>query len=895
MQVPGKAICHIPGYDFIHRNRESGRGGGVAIYCKNSLHASEELLVGTTPPEIENIFGKIDGGIIVGEIYRQPNTKENFFVQFLETCTRSFKKSKLIIGCDQNIDLLKTNNANVNHLLEVLNEIGLSPTITKPTRVTNSTATLIDQMYVSDNLYHKCSSKILVDDMSDHYPCLLCIQNNNKKYCDPIKFKGRLITDENINKMLAYLSCYNWENLNRFCVDECANLLTNVIQTGLDIYCPEKETIVKPHKIIKEPWMSRGLLRSNKKCKKLYVKWKTKLKDVDESKYREYRNTLNCIKRHAKIKYYHKEFTENYGNMRKSWLILNKLIGRVKNKNSVPSYIMCNEEKVFKLHDICSGFNKEFATVGDKVNKKLGPTKGDFKKYLKNPTSCRLSFQPMTTNDVARIIQSLKNKTSFGNDGISNKMLRKLCTVICMPISIIINKSIKECKIPKEWKHAIVHPLYKTGFKHLVTNYRPISLLPTMSKILERVIHGLTYNYLNNNALLSNCQFGFRPGHSCIDCVNRLYYDLLRNRDINNYSMSVFCNLSKAFDVIDRNILFTKMIHYGITESSLMWFKNYFSERSQSVRLNNETSDKITIDLGVGQGSILGPLVLCVMLNDMYDICKYSNLLGYADDTTLYHSYDNIVTLYARVKCDLKLLLNWFNCNRLCLNTDKTKVMVFNKNTAVLNQCQELFINESSIERVTKFKLIGIVIDEKKLDWKSHFQSVLSKLQQGIFSLRSTYNLLPEFVKLRLYYFFIYSHLSYGIELWGNSIVQHLIAKLQVIQNNCIHYILRLKPRDTITAANFRTLKLLDVNSVIKYHMGKFMYQYSNGMVPNSLKNVLERDLLHDYETRQHKQNVVITESLYNAKLWEIIPQNFKILGYKCFSNHLKSHLISRL
>ena len=256
------------------------------------------------------------------------------------------------------------------------------------------------------------------------------------------------------------------------------------------------------------------------------------------------------------------------------------------------------------------------------------------------------------------------------------------------------------------------------------------------------------------------------------------------------FSIVVFCDLSKAFDVIKRPILFEKMKYYGINGAALHWVEHYFKDRSQRIKLGEKYSDNKTIELGVGQGSILGPLVLCLMINDLYKVCKYCKLLGYADETTLYHSYHNLLTLYERIKHDVKVPMTWFNANRMCLNTAKTKFMIFSKNNVAVSNVSALNVSDCKIERVEHCKLLGMWLDQK-LNWQYHVDRLIVKLKQGMFSLHSTTNLLPTFVRLRLYYSFIYSHLSYGIEIWGNSVATQSQEKLQKIQNTCIILLLK--------------------------------------------------------------------------------------------------------
>ena len=717
--------CNIPGYELVYNNRKTGKGEGVALFIKESIpyRILSDLCI--TTQNIESVFVEIQlsKNICFGEVDRIPNTPEHYFADFLSAlCTKN--TCEKIVCTDQNIDLLRTENSNVQTLLDTLCEFNLLPMITKPTRVTKSTATLIDQIYVNEKLCKNSLSTIVIDDTSDHYPCIATI--NEKKCRDKVvNFKGRRINDKTLTSVIDYLNCYKWENLQMFSLTESAELFNMVIQNALDLYMPIQNVTVKASKVLYEPWISKGLLRSTKKCKNLFRQWKDNT--IDEQVYKSYRNTLNKLKRHAKFLYYRNYFSDNYGNMKKSWTLLNRILGRMNDKSNIPCYITKNSKRIYDLKDMSNAFNDYFCNVGKNVSIKIPTASKSFDQYLKNRCPDTLVFSHVTPQEVVKIIMSLKDKYSYGNDGLSNRFLKKIVNSICHPLSIIINKSIGEGIVPESWKNSIVHPLYKNGFKDLITNYRPISLLPTMSKVLERVIHQQTYNWLLNKDLFPNNQFGFRAQHSCIDLVSKFCYDVLKGFDNKCYTMAIFADLSKAFDVIDRKLLFKKLEHYGIRGLSNDWFKNYFESCSQTVKLGDEFSDKLIVEYGVGQGSILGPLVPCIMTFDMFEVSKYCNVFGYADDTTITHTYHNLIVLNARVKHDFKLLCEWFRANKLMLNFSKTKCMIFSKDKITPESYQMLEVENERVAIVKSFNLLGMTLD-RKLNWSLHCDRLINKL-----------------------------------------------------------------------------------------------------------------------------------------------------------------------
>ena len=801
-----------------------------------------------------------------------------------------------VIGTDQNIDLLKHENNNVKKLVDLMYEHGLMPTISKPTRITKSTATLIDNIYVS-RFFHKFNnSAILVMDTSDHYPCILNLgAMNTSETCKKTTFKGRNLCANSVNNLIRYLNNFNWDSLSLDCfsVNGALDHFMLVLNHGMDLHLPIKTITVSNRNVIRERWLTKSILRSNRKSQKLYMKWKQTDSLSDGIKYRNYRNTLNRLKRRAKIDYYNQYFVENFGNAKKSWKLLNSIIGRTSDKSSLPSYVEINSEKVFDLRKMSNEFNQYFGNLGKNYYKKIGKTSKSFEDYLVAPTSASLTLNVTTPNDVYKLIMSLKNKNSSGHDGLSNNFVKKIANGISYPLSIIINKSITSGLVPESFKLAEVSPLYKSGFHHILTNYHPISLLPVFSKILEKVVERQLRTHLESNDLLHKNQFGFCTNSSCQDCVMKLIHDIMPVKNQGSHAMSIFCDLSKAFDTLVPSQIIRKLRHYGVSEHSLEWFKSYFKNRTQIVCLKDVKSDPYVMEFGIGQGSILGPLIFLVQINDVYTITKYSTIIGFADDTTVYHCYHNLVTLYARLKYDMRQLLEWFKCNKLSLNATKTSFMLFTKNKCAGREVMQ--IDNVAINRCSETKLLGIMIDEK-LNWEAHFSYLCKKLQGGIFALNSTRNILPSFIKLRLYYSFVYSHIQYGCEIWGSLIAKRNLNRLQIIQNNCIRNILRLKSRDSVRN-NFVGLKMLPISEVFKLNRLKFMFRHENDLLPKSLSNMFS-NVSHDYNTRQQRFNYTGKNTLLEVlvKDWNQLPTANKIIkSLSQFKKNIKYQMLSTL
>ena len=328
----------------------------------------------------------------------------------------------------------------------------------------------------------------------------------------------------------------------------------------------------------------------------------------------------------------------------------------------------------------------------------------------------------------------------------------------------------------------------------MVNNYRPISLLITISKILEKIVYARTYNFLCNTNQLYQSQYGFRKGHSCENAICELVGTVAKNREEKKHTLGIFIDLSKAFDTLNHDMLLHKMFKYGIRGLMLDWFRSYLKDRTMRVKCISNVTGAIEystyhkLDYGTPQGSCLGPLLFLIYINDLQYSIQYSSAVLFADDTTILQGHKNLKYLKWSMEEDLKLIIDWFKANLLTINLDKTECILFPSSNRNTQLHIELELGEYKIRNTNQVKFLGLWIDQK-LQWNKHVNTLVMKLKQNTNLLQVGNKFLNKDSKKLVYYAHIYSHIVYGLLVWGNMIEKIMRAKLQKCMDACIKLI----------------------------------------------------------------------------------------------------------
>ena len=510
------------------------------------------------------------------------------------------------------------------------------------------------------------------------------------------------------------------------------------------------------------------------------------------------------------------------------------------------------------MRQIANHFNKYFTNVGSQVDEIDTSNKQPFTSYLGPPCNHVFSFEYTTPDRVVKIIEKLKPETSSGPDGQSSKLLKAVGNTLAPTLSIIINQSLYSGIFPDRLKIAKVLPLYKKGENWLMENYRPISLLSTLSKVFERVVFEQLYEHLKSKKLLYQSQYGFRKDHSTELASVELIDHICKEMDKGDTPFSIFLDLSKAFDMLDHDILINKLKHYGINGKPLSWFKSYLTNRIQYVEIEGTSSNMLHSERGVPQGSILGPLLFIIFINDIYRSSNEFKFITYADDTTLFSSLSafvhesnhNMQDASTRINGEIRKVMDWLTVNKLALNVNKTKFMVFHYHQRTLGEADipNLKINGSDIERVSEFNFLGLTINEF-MSWNSHSKKVSNKVSRVLGIMNRLKHFLP-FSALRLMYqSLVNCHLQFCILAWGYECkrVYNLLKKAIRIMTASKY--------NAHTEPLFKQLNIMKIEDSFELQCLKFYHKFKTNTLPAFFDNIFTRNSdIHPYGTRGRDQ-----------------------------------------
>jgi hypothetical protein len=848
----------IPGFHpIIRRDRElvSNRPswGGVAIFIKDTLAFTR--LNNLEDNLLENIWIRVHtkDNILLSVFYRPPSSLvkiwDNISVN-IETAMDSFPRSSLIITGDFNENLLDNSR---HHLSDIINSLGLSQIVTEPTRP--ASLTLLD-LVITNHPGKIKDCQISAPVCSDHSPVAF-------KFTSVHKFKTPCYT----RKIWLYKDA-DWENFRQNLRSSGINDLTNIndIDILTDLFTaklleaasksiPNKNVSIRPRD---KPWMTNQIRREMRKRERFFKHWKKNLNPTNRLKFTQQRNIVIQLVRKAKNEYITKLQSRiaNKPLSSKEWWKTCKEIykGTFDGPGNIPpllndknEYVYSNLEKATLLNSYFTGI----ASLNDD-NVELPP--------LTILATTTLDTIAVKETDVLKILANIDTGKALGPDLISPRLLYHSRDIIAPVLTNLINKSLIQGKVPTKWKTANVIPIHKKGDKSIPSNYRPISLLSCASKVMERAVFQHLYSYLQS--FITSHQSGFLPNHSTVTQLLEIYHNITEALDKQKEIFFIFFDISKAFDRVWHRGLVFKLQQLGISGNVLQWISNYLTNRQQQVTIEAATSDTMSITAGVPQGSVLGPLLFLIYINDL-PVNVTSNLYMFADDTCLYVSSKNLPLNENQLSNDLREITTWANRWLVDFNPNKTTSMLISRKH---NQTPlQLTMDDQPIQNFTTHKHLGVIFNNRGT-WSDHINTLLENANKKLAMLRGIKYLVNRKTLEIMYKSFVRPSLEYADIVWDN-LYTYESNRLEIIQLQALRTITGLTisaHKEAIyTESGFQTL-----SNRRKDHRLTQMYKIKYDMAPQQLKYLLP--------PQTHERSQYNTRNKYNYTPYKTKTELFK-------------------
>jgi hypothetical protein len=606
---------------------------------------------------------------------------------------------------------------------------------------------------------------------------------------------------------------------------------------------------------------------------------------------------------------------------KKTWEILNDLTGKSKKNVSVQK--ICSEGREYvDSSEKANVFNKFFCGVGQKISDSVEETAKNFTDYLvENPNLIPLEFGPVTQAEFVTIIENLESKASTDIDGISNKVLKFLKYELATPLVHLFNLSLQNGDFPEKLKMARTVPIFKSGDPTLCDNYRPISLLSSISKVLEKAVACRLVNHLKYNNLLNENQFGFQEGFSTMHHLLKLTNYVTNEINKKNYTVGIFLDLKKAFDTVPHRILLKKLEKLGIRGMALRWFTNYLNGRSQKVEIDGCLSDIEYLTISIMQGSILGPILFLCFINDMPNCTELLSLL-FADDTACLTSGPDLKAVITKANTELQKISQWFRANKMAVNVSKTKYIIFkpkgkkidigpregvifnNNDPGGINDERKIFeldriYDENPNPLDKSFKLLGVYLNEN-MTFNQHCNHVCNKLAQANYVINKVKNILPRNALRTLYFSLFQSHLLYCLPIYACTTAKNM-ERIKVMQKKVIRAICNTT-YNAHTEPLFEQLNILPLNKLILYNQSLLMHSVMHKHSPQALYNqwITNADRNRERELR-NGQDIYLPVATSDqakklpffslAKVWNDLPYEKMYQNQLTFKIWLKEYV----
>ena len=833
LNLQSSSLVSIPNYHFMRKDaKQSGHTGmGIYVHCDITKFITRRSDLESE--EVECMWlqfkrSEKDSLLLICFLYRNPASLYSWyddFVQMMDVVTGQHNKANIILMGDFNLDMLKPQVS----WESTFSLFGLKQLVTKPTRVTPTSTTLLDHIYTNNQ--SKISNVLLSDiSISDHCP-IICTWS-----CKVVKtVKDNHTTMEyrsfkrfNDDKFLCELSLANFADIYKCSnANDAVYRWYNIFLPIVDKHAPIRRKRVK-HQTL-PGWISKDIIEAMKLRDQLK-------KDKQFNEYKKQRNVVSQLVKNAKKEHFENMIREQ-NDTAHLWRAMNSITGKSKtNKGSNKSNFTSEElNKYFlSLSDVICPVLSHPSVIKQPISPRLEQFCDE---RLKSSESCVIP--EIAVHEVGKYISNLANKKSMGIDKINAFPLKLALPYIVEPLTYLYNLCLRTNIFPEAWKCAKVVPLPKSSDTSELNNHRPISILSALSKPLEKHIHKHLANFVENHNLFHSLQSGFRKHHSCQTALSRMCSSWLSAINKCNMVGAVFIDLRKAFDLIDHDLLLNKLTLYTKSFSLVTLMRSFLSNRTQQVIINGSSSSLGYVIRGVPQGSILGPLLFCLFINDLplHIINKNVDCDLFADDGSLHTSASNIQTLEKLLQVELNNVLQWCTNNKMLINPQKTKSMVITSRQK--HQRERLKLNiaigNNSIEQVKSHRVLGVTVDEE-LRWHFHINNVCKTVARNIYLLSKLKLYVDKHALNLFFHAHCMSHINYASTVWSKAGEVHL-KKLNSLHRRAAKIIV---PNAFLsTDQKLKSAGILPLTQQFDFNTAVLVYKTRLGLAPQYLKVLL--------------------------------------------------------
>lgn len=862
-------LYQIENYNSVYNSRNS-KGGGIAFYIKENI--KYKILMNKTIEKIEIITILIENAnLSVTLIYKPPQITLNILKTVLKHNVINRKSDHILMG-DFNINILANNTTTKDYynLFEERNykivNMRTKKYYTRKHPLGNNS--ILD--HVITNVKEKLEKlKIIPTEISDHNAILTKVKIKQERTRS--KYETIETTKTDYPKISAEIN--EMEN-NVTSFENLTTAMQKIIEGN------QKTTTLRRRQEC--PWINEEIIRQIKNRNKLCKKHKRHLKNntykMEYENQKEY--TKDLIKNTKKL-YYQNLIKKHSKNTSKIWNIINNQIKKTqKNKNTIEEIIKEDGSVTQNAKEIANELNKSFATTGKKLAEK------QINEYKKQPqtTKTRFSttggtFEKTSEEEIEQIIKELKKNTAPGHDKITTNIVQQNKRKLIPILSRLINKSLEEGIYPQCLKTTIIVPIYKKGNKNDPQNYRPISLLSTLNKILEKVLHNRITKHIQRKNIINSKQYAFQKQSGTVSAAYDLTNNIKKELDQNKTVVAIFIDMKKAFDTVCKEKLIEKMKHYGYTQKHLNLIETYLKNRKQATKVNNVQSDWLEAEYGLPQGGNLPPTLYILYTNDLHEQPLTGQIYAYADDTCLLYSSKNAKEIEQNIEKDMQQLENWCFDNLLTINETKTEYMVFsNKKTT---QDIPITLKKQRLKETKETTYLGLKV-QNSMKWEAHIQKVIEQNAKTIAALNKIKFIIPAAYRKSIYHALFTAPNNYLITIWGNTTNKHL-QKLQRQQNKILKIIYKL---DYHTATNevYKTTQELNIRQIITLNNLLLLHKIRHNKIKIGIK-LNTNEQVHGYKTRRishirterfmrKKYTQTLTTQIINT--YNVIPKQIK-------------------